>query len=119
MNLRALFGWGIVIYAVLYLVWSGLVIHGLSDMFLSRILVIATLVALAAIATKSLRLFTERDVLPYAIGWVVIAGIMDAIFAVPSAGWRMYGDWNLWVGYILLLVVPLIVTAVVRNRPLN
>lgn len=117
--MRALFGWGIVIYAVLYLVWSGLVIHGLSGMFFSRIVVIVSLITLASIATKSLRLFTERDVLPYAIGWVVIAGVMDAIFAVPSAGWGMYSDWNLWVGYMLLFVVPLVVTAVTRNRTTN
>jgi hypothetical protein len=119
MNLRALFGWGVVIYAVLYLVWSGLVIHGWSDMVLSRFIVIGSLITLAVIATRSLRLFTERDVLPYAIGWVVIAAGMDAVFVVPSAGWGMYSDWNLWIGYILLFLVPLVVTAVTRRRPAN
>lgn len=115
MNLRLLLGWGIVIYAVLYLAWSGLVIHGFSGMFLSRIVVIATLVTVATLATKSLRLMHERDVLPYAIGWVVLAACFDAVFAVPSAGWAMYSDWNVWVGYFLLLIVPLIVTAVSRK----
>jgi hypothetical protein len=117
MSLRSLFGWGIVIYAVLYLVWSGMVIHGYTGMFISRVVIIATLVTLASIATRSLRLTHERDVLPYAFGWVVIAAALDAVFSVPSVGWAMYTDWNVWVGYFLLLIVPLVVTAVSKNRP--
>lgn len=116
MKLRALIGWGIVIYSVLYLVWTGLVIHGLSDRLIARVIVLATLATVTAIATRALRVSSERDVIPYAIGWIFVAAILDAIFAVPSAGWGIYSDWNLWVGYVLLFIVPLIVTAVSKNR---
>ena len=119
MKLRALIGWGIVIYAILFLVWSGLVIHGLSDMILSRAIVLTVLVTVAAVATRSLRLTSERDIAPYAIGWVVVAALMDAVFAVPSSGWAMYSNWNLWVGYVLLLAVPFIVTALSRKKPID
>lgn len=119
MKLRALFGWGIVIYAVLFLVWSGLVIHGLSGHFVARIIVLASLVTVAAIATRSLRLSLERDVAPYAVGWVVVAACLDAVFAVPSAGWGIYANWNLWVGYVLLFCVPFIVTALTRKKSIE
>ncbi len=115
MNLRALIGWGIVIYATLYLVWSALAIHNLSGNFLSRIVIFATLITVAAIATRALRLSTERDVAPFAIGWVVVAMLLDAIIVVPGAGWAIYTNWNLWVGYVLLLLVPLIVIAVSKK----
>ena len=116
MNLRVLLGWGIAMYAVLYLVWSGLVIHGLSGSILARLIALVTLFVVATIATRSLRLLSERDVLPYAIGWVIVAALMDAIFAVPTAGWGLYADWNVWVGYALLFIVPLIVTAVSNKK---
>ncbi len=116
MNIRALVGWGIVIYAVLYLVWAGLAIHGLSGSYLARVAVLASLVAVAWIATLSLRLSTERDIAPYAFGWVVVAAGLDALLVVPGAGWGIYANWNLWVGYILLLCVPFIVMAISKKR---
>lgn len=116
MNIRALCGWGIVIYAVLYLVWAGLVIHGLSGSFIARIIVLCTLIAVAWIATLSLRLSTERDIAPYAVGWVLVAAGLDALFVVPGGGWEIYTNWNLWVGYMLLLCVPFIVMAVSKKH---
>lgn len=116
MHVRALLGWGIVIYAVLYLVWAGLVIHGLSGSFIARIIVLATLIAVAGIATRALRLSTERDIAPYAIGWVFVAAALDAVFVVPTEGWGIYSNWNLWVGYILLFCVPFIVMAVSKKQ---
>ncbi len=116
MNLRALLGWGIVIYAVLFLVWSGLVIHGLSGNFFARFIVLGALVLVTAIATRALRLNSERDVAPYAVGWVFVAAALDAVFSVPNAGWGMYADWNLWVGYVLLLIVPFVVMLISRKQ---
>ncbi len=116
MNVRALFGWGLVIYAVLYLAWAGLVIYGLSGSFLARIIVLTTLITVASIATRALRLSTERDIAPYAVGWVLIAAALDAVFVVPNAGWGIYSNWNLWVGYVLLFCVPFIVMAIAKKQ---
>ncbi|MBP9757496.1 MAG: hypothetical protein KBD06_02760 [Candidatus Pacebacteria bacterium] len=115
MHLRPLLGWGIVIYAVLHLVWSGFVAYGLSANILAHIAMIATLVVLAVIATRSLRLLSERDVIPYAIGWALIAMVLDAVVIVPLSGWVVFSDLNVWVGYGLLLAVPFVVTAVTRR----
>ncbi len=109
-------GWGIVIYAIVYLVWSGLVIHGLAGSITARIGVLAALLAVVTLATRSLGYTEVRDVVPHAIGWVLIVGIMDAIFAVPYAGWSLYTDWNMWVGYLLVLFVPVIVTLVSKRH---
>ena len=115
MHLRALFGWGIAMYATLYLVWSTFVVYGLSANLLAHVGMIITLIALAILATRSLRITTEREILPYAIGWVLIAACLDAIVIAPVAGWAIYSDWNIWVGYGLLLAVPLVVAAVSKR----
>lgn len=115
MNLRVLLGWGIVIYAIVFLVWSGLVTHGLAGSVISQIVVLGALIFVVTLATKSLGYRTERDIIPYAIGWMLISVGLDAIYAVPYSGWQLYADWNMWVGYLLLLVVPMVVTAI-RGR---
>src|SRR3989344_1643213 len=85
-------GWGITIYAIMYFVWSVFGLHGF----------------VAGIAGRSLHLKRWEDVLPYTMGWTLIAIVLDALVSIPVAGWGMYTDWNIWVGYALLLFVPLL-----------
>ncbi len=109
--LKRSLGWGIVIYAIMYLVWSGLVIYGLSLGILSLALRIFTLVFITTIAARSLRLGNWKDVLAFSIGWAVIAAFLDALFLVPFSGWELYGSWSVWIGYALVAIVPLITSS--------
>ena len=107
MRIGALLGWGIVIYAVIFLAWSGFVLYGFIDGVMPRIAALAILIALALIAGRSLRFHSWRDILPYSIAWTVVAALLDVVFSVPFAGWSLYLDWNVWVGYSMILFVPL------------
>lgn len=117
MKLRSLVGWGIVIYAVLFLVWSGLAMYDFGGTIFSRGIVLLTLIAATAIATRSLRIYSESEIAPYAFGWVLVAALLDSVFAVPAAGWAIYSDWNLWLGYAVLLAVPFVVIALSKKNP--
>ena len=116
MKFGALLGWGIVIYAVMSLSWSGLVIYGISETLISRIVVLCTLIIVTTIAARSLRFHLWKDILPYSFVWAVMMGLLDAIYTVPFSGWGIYADWNLWVGYGLVVVVPLL-TPYLRSVP--
>ncbi len=116
MKFGALLGWGIVIYAVMSLAWSGLVIYGLAGTLVSRILVLCVLIIVTSIAGRSLRYHSWKDILPYSAFWAVMMGLFDGVYTVPFAGWAIYGDWNLWVGYALVAVVPLF-TPLIRPLP--
>ncbi len=107
MKYGALVGWGIVIYAIMYLTWSGFILYGFVEGLLPRLASLAVLIALATIAGRSLHLHTWKDVLPYSVAWVLTIALLDAIFSVPYSGWQLYADWNVWVGYCLVLLVPL------------
>ena len=96
------------IYAVVFLVWSLLVIHGYVDGLLPRVVLACTLAAVLLIAGRNLRLHHWQDVLPYSIGWVCMAIAFDLVCAVPVSGWLIWKDWNIWVGYLLVLSVPLL-----------
>ena len=100
-------GWGLVIYAVMYLLWSGLVIYGLSFGVSSLVLRVVALAVLVTIAARSLHLTERMDVVPHSVTWAVVAVILDAIFLVPFSGWSLYAEWSVWAGYALVAIIPL------------
>lgn len=116
MSLSRALGWGIVIYAIMYLVWNGFVLYGFVDGILPRAASLIVLIALSLIAGRSLKRHSAMDILPYSFIWVVIIALFDALYTVPYAGWGMYADWNLWVGYALVLLVPLTVPYFARTE---
>ena len=105
-GMRAL-GWGIVIYAVMYLLWSGLVIYGLAAGVFSLVVRLIALAVITTIAGRAQRLTTWKDLVPFSIVWAVVAVILDAIFLVPFSGWSLYATWSVWVGYALVAIIPL------------
>ena len=116
MKLGAFFGWAIVMYSVMYLAWSGLLIYGFVGSSLGRIVQFAVLIVVSTIATRALRLTSWKDVLPYSAVWAVLMACLDAIFAVPYTGWMLYTDWNVWVGYAAVLLLPIVVARLFRSR---
>ena len=108
MKYGALLGWGIVIYAVMSLLWSGLVIYGMADSLLSLVIRLCALIFIASIAGRSLRAHSWQDVLPYSVFWAGTMAVLDAVYTVPFSGWSMYTDWRLWVGYALVAIIPLL-----------
>lgn len=104
----ALIGWGIAIYAMLSLLWSGFVIYGFTRGALPHILQFALLVLLCFVAGRSLNFRSWKDVLPYSLAWALEAIALDAILTVPFSGWALYSNATLWAGYAVVVVVPLI-----------
>ena len=99
--------WGIVIYALMYLLWNGFVLYGFTGGILPRIVSLLALIAIVTFAGRSLRFTSARDIAPYSIAWFVTIALLDAVYTVPFAGWGIYADWNIWVGYLLVAIVPL------------
>lgn len=114
--LKGILGWGIVIYAVMYMFWSATVIYGFSIGVLSLVLRLAVLFVVTAIATRSLHFLNWKDLLPYTIGWAFLAAILDAVFLVPFSGWALYASWSVWFGYALVILFPLIALRIRRGK---
>ena len=108
MKYLSVLGWGIVIYAVMYLAWSGLVLYGFSAGLLPRLFAIGILILPTTLAAHSLKFASWIDILPHSIGWMVIVALLDMVFSVPYSGWQLYADWNVWVGYALVAGIPLL-----------
>ena len=107
MKYASVLGWGIAMYAIMSLLWSGFITYGFVNGLTPRIVGSAVLIGLALYAGSKLRLNQWSDILPYSIGWVVVMALLDAIFSVPYAGWQLYMDYNVWIGYAMVLIAPL------------
>lgn len=107
MKYGALLSWGIVIYAVSALAWTGLSIYGLAGSIFSLILQVVVLIIVTTIAGRALRFNLWPDILPYSLAWAVIAFFLDILYNVPFYGWGIFSNWILWVGYALIVLIPL------------
>ena len=114
--LRAYVGWGVVIYAIMFLAWSGFVLYDFTGGLVPRLAILAVLIAITAFAGTSLRLHSWRDAVSYSLVWMIVVGVFDAIYSVPYAGWGLYTDWNVWVGYLLVLAVPPLAVALSGSK---
>ena len=103
-----LIGWGIVIYGIMSLAWTACVVYGFGDSWISHVLQLLVLVVVLSIATRSLSRASWRDIVPYSFGWMIIVVALDAFYTVPISGLAIFSDWNVWVGYALMAVIPLI-----------
>src|SRR3990167_7992781 len=95
--------WGIVLYAIMFLLWSGFVLYGFAEGIAPRLTGLLVLIGLALLAGRALHYGSWRDILPYSIAWTVIVAILDMVFTVPFTGWALFSDWNIWVGYALIV----------------
>jgi hypothetical protein len=116
MRLGKAVGWGIVIYAIMFMTWNAFVIYGFVDGILPRLTGLAVLIAVSTIAGRSLGFASVKDVLPYALTWAVIVALLDIVYSIPFTGWQLYADWNVWVGYLLVLGIPLL-APYTRSKP--
>lgn len=108
MRYGALLGWGIVIYAVIALAWSGLMIYELDGSIVGLVFELFVLITVTVVAGRSLRYDSWRDILPYSCGWALVMALLDAVYSVPFSGWDIYSDWSIWAGYAMVVFLPLI-----------
>jgi hypothetical protein len=102
-----LFGWGIGIYAVMFLLWSAFITYGFVEGAAPRIAGLVALLIVAIAAGRSLHAHSWKDILPYSIVWGIMMALFDLILSTPLTGWQLYSDWNVWVGYLLVALFPL------------
>lgn len=103
-------------YAVMYMVWRFCLLYEFTDGLMPVLARLFVLIVLGLLAGRSLHFYYASDIFPYAAGWMVIAILLDYVMVYPGAGWAMYMNWNIWVGYLLVLAIPLLAPQL-QERP--
>ena len=107
-RIGALLGWGVVIYAVMFLVWSAFLTYGFVEGIAPRVISFCALITVSVIAGRSLRANSWHDILPYSFSWGVTMAVLDVLMSVPFAGWVIFFDWSVWLGYAVVALAPLL-----------
>ncbi|MBI2610378.1 hypothetical protein HYW60_00365 [Candidatus Kaiserbacteria bacterium] len=109
MGLRVvpLLGWGIAIYAVMFLLASIFATYNFQGVTM-RLVSLAVLLTTGIIAGHSLPVHSWRDILPYSLSWAIIAAVIDGVMLLPLTGWQVYANWSVWLGYALVVIAPLL-----------
>lgn len=103
-----LFGWGIIIYAVMFLLWSLFLTYGFVEGLVPRVVGLLALLFMTIVAGRSLRAGRWHDILPYSLCWGITMVIIDAVANVPYTGWGIFADWSIWFGYAVVVAGPLL-----------
>ena len=116
MELGDRIGWGVVIYAVVFLMGAALHVYDVISLPMVLLCELAALVVVCIWAGTQLKFPLWKDILPYSIGWAIICIALDAIFQVPLEGWGFYAQWTSWIVYALVALLPLLSTFL-RRKP--
>lgn len=103
---RASVGWGIIIYAVMYLAWSGLAVYGLTAGVFVLALRLLVLAGITTVAAHDLKV-SGVAVAKYSVFWGLVAALLDSILLVPFIGLSFYAEWGVWLGYALVVLLPI------------
>ena len=107
MNYKKLIGFGALIWGTAFITMTAFVAYQMGNYVLSTAILWIVVAIVAYLCGKNLQFVSRAQALKYSASWVAVGLIMDSIFTVPFTGWTIFSAWELWLGYILVLVVPL------------
>ncbi len=110
MNIIKLIGFGALIWAVAFVVISGFIAFDVgAESTLVKASTLLALVLITLLLAKNLGVGSAKEMLQYSIVWLIIVLILDMVVCVRFTGWELLTQWNVIVGYLVILLVPLLV----------
>jgi len=110
MNYKKLIGFGILIWIIAFGIASAFVAFNAINSLIAKLIVPVVIGIVAFFAGKNLKLKNIIETLKYSASWVIIGIILDALITVQFTGWEIFMQLDVWFGYFLVLVAPIIAT---------
>ena len=105
--LKAL-GLGALIYVVASMVISVFIGFKVpTDSLLVKMMTLLAVLITIVLSARSLRANSIKEALGYSLIWVMVNFVLDILVTTRFAGWGFFGQWNIILGYLLILIVPL------------
>jgi hypothetical protein len=86
------------------------------DSVAAKIIVPLAVGVAAFFAGRNLRLKSVSETLKYSATWIVIGILLDMVVTVPFTGWGIFAQWNVWLGYFLVLTAPILATKLLSKN---
>jgi predicted Na+-dependent transporter len=116
-NYKNIFGFGVLIYLVIFLIMSGFAAYDMRDTLTAKIITLAAIALVAFWGGKSLNPANMAEALKHSIGWVVIIVVLDALITARFTGFGIFSQWNVLLGYVLVVLTPLLAIAKAKEAP--
>jgi hypothetical protein len=108
MKYKKIVGLGALIWGIAFITAAIFVAFSAIDTILAKIVVPFAVGVAAFFGGKMIDVELPKDILKYSIVWVVIGLLLDLVVTVPFTGWGIFAQWNVWLGYALILFAPLL-----------
>lgn len=102
------FGWGVALYACMYLAFALIAAYGYAGTAAARIAMLVVLLSTTLIASRTIAHLGKVDRVPYVFSWLIMIAAFDVAFAAASDSWGVFSDPNLWIGYGLVAAAPFV-----------
>ncbi len=102
--------YGVALYVVMFMYWSVLVGFGVGEALWGWILGYVVLAVAVGMAAKALGTTAKGEIIKYSAAWVIIMAALDALISVRFTGWGMFAMWQTYLGYAIVLLLPLSAT---------
>lgn len=107
MDFKKAIGFGVLIWILMFVVVSIFIGFNIYDKAIVKILTAIIGGIIVFIIAGKVKLETKNIALSYGIMWVLTGIILDAIITMRFNS-KIFSDWSLWLGYVLVLLVPLL-----------
>lgn len=108
MNYKKLIGFGILIWVTAFVTASLFVAFNKIDSIAAKIIVPLAVGTAVFFVSKNLNLNSTKSAFKYSAAWIIIGLLLDVVITVPFTGWEIFTKWNVWLGYFLILIVPVL-----------
>lgn len=108
MNWKKLFGFGILLYALMFLFWSILMSFGVSDAVWAWPLALIVLAFLVHCIAHKLHTKNLGKLLGYSVGWAIIMALLDYFISMRFTGPVLFQMWETYAAYAIIVLVPLV-----------
>ena len=110
MNIKNTIGFGLVAYVVIFIYWSIIAGFEFSATTWSWYVGFVVVAIVAHFLGAKLGEKNAPTILKYSVTWVIVVAILDALLSTRFVEGNLFAMWQTWVGYLLLLLVPLSTT---------
>lgn len=99
-------GFGALIWGVAFVVASALIGFKVQDTWVMQVATSGAVLIAAFLLAKNLNLASRKEMLKYSLSWAATGVLLDALITVQFTGWQFFYTWEMWLGYLLVVLVP-------------
>jgi hypothetical protein len=102
-------GYGAIIWAIAFVVVSVFIGFKVSSQFLVQGITTLAVIISAFLLAGILKISAMKDALICGLLWVITGVALDALITTRFTGWSFFCRWEMWLGYMLIFLVPPVV----------